>query len=468
MKRPPLYQLHDLEKLEYWELIFELGNELEERTAALKRSQEQLEAALAEIANLKQRLEKPAKTSANSCLPPATQPKMPLEIGLPSQKRGGKVGHVGKSRLLPLPDCVLDCEAQACACCGADLQDAQRQRIGCCRIQEIPLVQPVLIDLQRFARRCTCGHVQVDAYPQGYDPHQDFGPGLHALISYCNGTHQLAHERLRQMLVDVFGLEISAAALVNSLQRTARLLEPAVQSILSQIRTSEVVGSDETGLGMNGKNGWMGVVQTPEYSYFTAVDSRSAAVLEQILADALIPVWSCDLYAGQLKANAQRFAICNAHQLRDLQYAIDAGDRCFAPMMQSLLRQALHLTRQRELMDAQLYQAAATEIRTLAQLLLELPTEHSEAKRLQKRFRKYFESIWLFLDRADVPFDNNASERALRPAVIHRKVIGGFRTMSAAEAYSRYRTIEDTARKQQQSVLETLYQALGPPLLIPA
>lgn len=468
MKRPPLYQLHDLEKLEYWELIFDLGSDLEERTARLKSTETQLEAALAEIANLKARLEQPPKTSANSSLPPASQVKAPVAPVLPAQKRGGKTGHVGQSRILPLPDQVVECESMACTCCGADLADAERWRIGCTRIWEIPLVKPALLELQRFERRCACGHQQVDSYPQGYDPHQDFGPGIHALISYFNGTHHLAHERLRQMLQDVFGLEISAGALVNSLQRTAGLLEQPVQAILAAIRQSEVVGSDETGLRMNGKNGWMWVVQTPDYSYFTAVDSRSAAVLEEILAEALIPIWSCDLYAGQLKANAQRFAICNAHQLRDLQYAMDAGDHCFAPMMQSLLRQGLHLTRQRAALDPRLYQAAATEIRTLAQLLLELPTAHPEAKRLQKRFRKHFESIWLFLDRADVPFDNNASERALRPAVIHRKVIGGFRTMSGAEAYSRYRTIEDTARKQQKSVLKTLYQSLGQPLLIPA
>lgn len=236
---------------------------------------------------------------------------------------------------------------------------------------------------------------------------------------------------------------------------------------MEQIRASEVVGSDETGLRMNGKNGWMWVVQTPDYSYFTAVDTRAARVLEQILGEAVIPVWCSDLYAAQLKANALRFAICNAHQLRNLQYAIDAGDHCFSPMMQSLLRQGLHLTRRRDDMDAQLYQAAVDEIKTLVRLLIDIPTEHKDAKRLQKRFRKHFDKIWLFLDRDDVPFDNNASEGALRPAAIHRKVIGGFRTTHGAEAYSRYRTIEDTARKQKQPILDALYQSLGRPLQLP-
>jgi transposase len=72
--------------------------------------------------------------------------------------------------------------------------------------------------------------------------------------------------------------------------------------------------------------------------------------------------------------------------------------------------------------------------------------------------------MWLFLDRPDVPFDNNASERALRPAVTHRKVIGAFRSEDGAEAYAAYRSIEDTARKQQRSVFASLYAVLGTPL----
>ena len=169
-----------------------------------------------------------------------------------------------------------------------------------------------------------------------------------------------------------------------------------------------------------------------------------------------------------MKANALRFAICNAHQLRNLQYAVDAGDHCFVPAMQTLLRQGLRLTRRRNQIKTESYQVAVNQIRTMARLLLDIPIEHKDAKRLQKRFRKHFDSIWLFLDREDVPFDNNASERALRPAVIHRKVIGGFRTLVGAETYARYRTIEDTARKQKQPVLHALYETLGYPLKLTA
>ncbi len=48
--------------------------------------------------------------------------------------------------------------------------------------------------------------------------------------------------------------------------------------------------------------------------------------------------------------------------------------------------------------------------------------------------------------------------------MIHRKVIGCFRTAHGAAAYALYRSIEDTARKRGQNILDTLFSALGQPL----
>jgi transposase len=62
----------------------------------------------------------------------------------------------------------------------------------------------------------------------------------------------------------------------------------------------------------------------------------------------------------------------------------------------------------------------------------------------------------------DVPADNNASERALRKPVVHRKVSGGFRSGWGADAYATVATVLQTARKHGCGALETLTDALGP------
>ncbi len=335
------------------------------------------------------------------------------------------------------------------------------------QIVDIPPVQAQVIEVRRYQAVCGCGCCVAGEVPQGYaEPQQGFGPHVHALLSYFNGTHHIAHTRLKSLMAGVFGLNISAGAIASSLHRTAEKLAKPAENILLEVRQSAVIGSDETRLRVDGQNGWLWVVQTPTASYFAAAKSRAGAVLEKLMADAVAEVWCCDLGSAQLTAPARRFAICNAHYLRKLQYASDAGDTTFAPAFQYLLREALRLARARDALPDGLYWQQVEVVKATAQQLLTWETVNEEGRKLKKSFAKHFDKIWVFLERPDVPFDNNASERALRPAVIHRRVIGGFRTQDGAAAYATYRTLEDTARKRQQPILQALYDVLGSPVTL--
>ena len=86
-----------------------------------------------------------------------------------------------------------------------------------------------------------------------------------------------------------------------------------------------------------------------------------------------------------------------------------------------------------------------------------------DAQRLQRRYRKHRDSLFVFLHISGVPYDNNASERALRNSVIHRKVSGGFRSDAGAEAHAVVSSVVDTARKRGEDVFETLQSHIGSP-----
>ena len=68
-----------------------------------------------------------------------------------------------------------------------------------------------------------------------------------------------------------------------------------------------------------------------------------------------------------------------------------------------------------------------------------------DASRLQRRYQKHRQSLFVFLYRSDVSPTNNISERALRPSVIHRKVIGCFCSKWGDHAYAALATVIDTA-----------------------
>ena len=70
--------------------------------------------------------------------------------------------------------------------------------------------------------------------------------------------------------------------------------------------------------------------------------------------------------------------------------------------------------------------------------------------------------------RHDVPYTNNACERALRPSVIFRKVTNGFRGQWGAKVYAAAVSIIATGRLYGRSALNALQAALaGLPVMQP-
>jgi hypothetical protein len=84
---------------------------------------------------------------------------------------------------------------------------------------------------------------------------------------------------------------------------------------------------------------------------------------------------------------------------------------------------------------------------------------------LLKRYRRYRDSLLVFLHRPDVPAHNNACERALHPLVIHRKVMGSFRSDWGAPAYAALATVLNTAKRHNQSTFQKLIILMGQPVL---
>src|SRR5204862_626801 len=89
-------------------------------------------------------------------------------------------------------------------------------------------------------------------------------------------------------------------------------------------------------------------------------------------------------------------------------------------------------------------------------------SDPANARRLQERYRQHRASLFVFLDRPDVPPTNNASEQDLRPSVIHRKVTGGFRSQLGTDFSAIFTSLLTTARKRGQNLFEALRSVAGP------
>jgi hypothetical protein len=79
-----------------------------------------------------------------------------------------------------------------------------------------------------------------------------------------------------------------------------------------------------------------------------------------------------------------------------------------------------------------------------------------DADRIGGRLRKYRTRLTTFLHKKNVDGTNNAAERALRPAVVMRKITGGSRSDEGAKAWAILASVMRTAEQQGKNVLETI------------
>ena len=103
------------------------------------------------------------------------------------------------------------------------------------------------------------------------------------------------------------------------------------------------------------------------------------------------------------------------------------------------------------------------EVSLLEKRLSKLGQEHwkdVDADRIAARLRKYGGQLTTFLHKEEVEGTNNAAERALRPAVVMRKITGGSRSAAGARAWAILASVMRTAQQQGRDVVATIQDLL--------
>jgi transposase len=295
---------------------------------------------------------------------------------------------------------------------------------------------------------------------------RQFGPRLEALVTYFHHEQHVSFQRLQIILRDVLGVDLSAGGAVAILERAGVAAQPEAQALGEQVRQSAVIGSDETSARVNGQNWWEWVFESPAGEYHVIVPSRGFDVIEAFMQQARANVWRSDCWKPQLKAPAETRHLCLPHQIRNLQALIDQRPRLQgATELQDLFRAAIHLHHRRDQLTAPGFQAQVTRLEKRLDRLLARPVTGRLAVNLRERYRTHRDHLFVFLHRTDLAPDNNACERALRPSVIHRKVLGSFRSDWGAQAYAALTTVLNTAKRKGENVFAKLVNLMGKPVL---
>ena len=410
-------------------------------------------------------VKKPKKTAKNSSLPPAKGFKAQVNSKKPSEgKRAGSIGREGGGRpLSEHPDQIITAAVKSCTGCGTEIESSLQQLMQRYDKIDLPPIEPIVTRVERYGCTCpNCGEQQIASVPVGMEPGSPFGNRIAALVTTLRYGHGISYNRMQKLMGEVFGLEISQGAIANLLLRVKDQLQSEVSGIIQRLRSSRLVCSDETSARVNGKNQWEWVFQNDQVCFHVIRPSRGSDVIREVMEDHRPSVWVSDLFSAQKKHPADQWQVCLAHQLRDCQYGIDAGDEIFSPLIKRILLRAFVLHRRwQKLAPATQYQYRCRLKRDLAKALALTPTQ-ADGLRLQKRYDDLRENLFLFLEDTTIPPTNNASEQALRWSVIFRKVTNGFRSDWGRDLFAQIRSVVNTGKRQGLSAFEAILVALNP------
>jgi len=294
------------------------------------------------------------------------------------------------------------------------------------------------------------------------EPGSPFGASIQALATYYRYTHAISYERLSRMFADLYNLLISEGALANLFQSTKNRIDDRTAEILERIRSSRLICSDETGVRVNGHNEWEWVFQNQDVCVHVIRPSRGSAVIQEVLAGHRPKIWVSDLLKSQKNNPAELWQVCLAHQLRDCQYAVDAGDSVFAPRMKRVLLRAIAIHKRRGTLAQSTLYNYRLDMKRRLQECLALDPGQADGIRLKKRYLDLKDNLFLFLEDATIPTTNNSSEQSFRMSKVFMKVTNCFRSDWGKELFAGVRSVINTGKRQGLNTYQAIKRALSP------
>lgn len=390
------------------------------------------------------------------------------------QPPGRKQGHPPARRPKPgQVDRVVEVRLNrtTCLACGGELVD---RRVQVQYQVEVPPVQPVVTQFSIEVARCAqCGQRAQARHP---DQTSDalgaaaVQPGPRALALATEMKHALGvpYRKVALILEQGLGLVVSPGALARAGQRLAAQAQPTYHRLLLAVRQSGVVSGDETGWKVAGENAWLWVFTTDGVTVYTIDRRRSHEVAERILGTDFAGVLSCDCFLAYdpLPYRQQK---CLGHLVRrcgEIQQEPRPAEAIkLSRRVAGLLRGAMALHSRQGQMGPEKYARACARLEGALDRLLdqaEAPTDEA-ARRLVKLLRKQRPRLFTFLYVAGVAPTNNAAERAIRPAVIVRKISAGNRSERGAQVHAVVTSLWQTCRQQGRDFLTVVTTLLRSP-----
>ena len=424
----------------------------------------------ARISDLESKIQK--LTPQNSSLPPSTQhphakPKRPKRDGK-KKKRGGQKGHQKHQReLIPAQQCddVIPLQPDACRRCNASLTGIDPAPIRH-QVWELPEIKPIVTEYQQHRLVCSCcGITTCATLPTGV-PNGQSGPRLVAFTGLLMGHFRQSKRRASLFLQDLLKMPCCPSLTIKMQNQVAAAIQVPYEQLKSELGNREQLFMDESPTKQANQKAWLWTAVAPLFAVFAIFSSRKGDALPKLLGDAFTGIINCD--RAKMYWQVERLQWCWAHLKRDFQALIDHPDKQVQRLGHDLMRQVkLMFQHWKRYKSGEInwttFRRYMSPVRNEINALL-LRGRFSGNKRLFgmcSELYKHRQWMWTFVDVKSIEPTNNTAERALRPAVIYRKLSFGTQSESGSRFIERMLTVSETCRLQNRSAYDYLTKAVA-------
>jgi transposase len=452
------------------EAIYDAGREVV--VEVLLRMDGQIQQLTARVERLEREL---AKNSRNSSRPPSSDPpgKAPprREKGRSPRSQGAQPGHEGKGReLLPswAVDEVVEHWPQACGC-GHVFCEEDRIAVGAParhQVEELPRIATVVVEHQCQRLRCPeCAAERTGELPVEVAG-SAFGPRLQAAIATLAVRNRVSRRDTVELCSELFGARVSIGSVDRVLTRAGDALERPHQELVRALRRSGRLNMDETGWRLKGARRTLWGAFTEKLAVYRIAQDRHEDRARELLEDHSGIVTS-DRWWAYNHLPLSRRQICWSHLQRDFQAQAEGigAEQEFGEPGLRICEELFwaweiyqHTGERKELRRR--IRLLRRELKPILRTYSGKAPRYKRTRGLARNLLKVWPALWTFADRRGVQPTNNHAERALRGAVIYRKLSLGSQSETGERRIERLLSASTTCRLQRRSLFEYLSELL--------
>jgi transposase len=323
------------------------------------------------------------------------------------------------------------------------------------QVIELPEIHMQVTHVVLHETRCPqCGRLLKAPLPEEH--RYGYGPRLTALIGELSGPQRASRSAVQEFCTSVLGVPISRGTIQRMVDRVSEAITPHYEAIAAKVRRAPVNSIDETAWYQHGVLAWLWVMVNPTVALFKVQASRSKAAFE-----ALVERW-----AGIVVSDG--YGVYH-HWLHGRQ-------TCLA----HLIRRARGLSERKEPELAWFGRRVKTELQRLVSWAAAPPTSsevqtwyarmmhliaryrqrQDEAGMFARTLDREMGTLWTFVVEEGVEPTNNRAERALRFAVLWRKISPGSYNAKGDRWMERMLSLRETCRLRGMPTFPVLVDAV--------